>query len=126
MPPSLSFEQKIAERFFTYLKKVCPVQIVLEGRHATWASEKARFLISDLDISYVIADPPIYPIQNQYQQNFIYFRFHGSPKIYRSLYTQSQLRKWIEHLQTSGPRIQKPVWSISGNTAEGNALLNAL
>lgn len=119
LPPSLEFETKIAKAFFIDLRKRCKLPVQLEPRHKSWGELKAVDLLKKYEIGFVLADPqPVVP-KKVIQQN--YFRLHGSPQMYRSLYPDKTLRLYSDKL-----RKLKSAWCIFDNSMYGNATRNAL
>ena len=55
----------------------------------------------------------------------VYYRLHGSPRMYYSSYSPEFLRSLAERL-TMYARPENPVWCIFDNTALGAATSNAL
>jgi uncharacterized protein YecE (DUF72 family) len=54
----------------------------------------------------------------------IYYRLHGSPRKYWSIYSAEQVVKWADELRAL-PR-RATVWCVFDNTAGGGATGNAL
>ncbi len=127
LPPSLTFETRVARTFFAVLRKRFSRAVAIEPRHASWLDARADRLLNDFEIARVAADPPRaegdaapggWP-------GLAYFRLHGSPRIYYSSYTDEYLESLasqLAHLRRRGI----PVWCIFDNTASGAATGNAL
>ena len=126
LPPALSFNPDSAEKFCCYFREKFAGSIVCEPRHLTWFSPQAEQLLIDSQIGRVAADPAISPRGSTPGgwNGSIYFRLHGSPKMYYSNYSDeflndlnSKLRHYLEY---------SDVWCIFDNTAEFHATANAL
>jgi uncharacterized protein YecE (DUF72 family) len=129
LPPSLQFEAKHAEKFFAKLKKFCPVPVALEPRHRTWAQPRALKLLEEYDISKVLADPepcraPL-KLRPGVEKSLRYFRLHGSPIMYRSLYEPELLKKIVYRIRHPISPAQQ-TWVIFDNSTYGRATINAL
>jgi uncharacterized protein YecE (DUF72 family) len=72
----------------------------------------------------VAADPPPVPGADQPGgwPGFVYYRLHGSPRIYYSPYETPFLARLAEQVQN----FPTPAWIIFDNTAYGFAAANAL
>ena len=124
-PPASSSSPETARAFFQSLRERTPVDIVCEPRHRTWFTDEARQVLEDAGIAYVKADPPARERAPAPRDQVVYYRLHGSPKMYYSAYSEAfldALATEISDHEQAGRR----VWCIFDNTAEGAALPNAL
>lgn len=123
LPPSLEYDSKAAEDFFIKLRKYFDQTIVLEARNLSWINRSAFTMMQDLGISKVLADPEKCPGGSEVFEtgDLAYFRYHGSPIIYRSSYSQDQLKS----LALSAKSFRQS-WCIFDNTTLGAGTLNAL
>ena len=127
LPPTLAFDQAITHRFFQSLRKRFKGQVACEPRHITWFGPEPSALLEDFDVARVAADPAIVPeaAEPAGTDSLVYYRLHGSPRIYYSPYT-------ADFLETIGQKINQAVasgteaWCIFDNTAEGAAYRDAL
>ncbi|RKH72931.1 DUF72 domain-containing protein [Corallococcus aberystwythensis] len=125
LPPSLQHEPGTAHAFFQALRERTDVDVVCEPRHRTWFTDEARHVLDGARIRYVKADPIAVDAAEPPDAEVVYYRLHGSPKMYYSAYSQAfleALAKEISGHEQAGRR----VWCIFDNTAEGAALPNAL
>lgn len=127
LPPSLALEPLVAESFFTQLRRKCAAPISCEPRHRTWFEPMADELFVEKEISRVAADPAIVPAAADPGgcDRVVYFRWHGSPRIYYSTYDDDVLRKLSTRLVATAKQADD-VWCIFDNTAEGEATRNAI
>ena len=126
LPPSLSFESRVASRFFQLLRELHKGTVIIEPRHATWFELRVERLLIQYGISRVAADPAKHPkggTPGGATRRLVYYRLHGSPRIYWSDYSREQLRQWSNEIQK---RRSKETWIIFDNTAAGYATANAL
>jgi uncharacterized protein YecE (DUF72 family) len=127
LPPSLEFDAAIAAEFFTLIRRESPANIVCEPRHASWFAPSVDALLRDLSIGRAAADPPIVDAAAQASGGcgLVYYRLHGSPRMYYSPYSSRYLNSLHEQLQTHAAS-GSSVWCIFDNTADHAAWNNAL
>lgn len=126
LPPSLEFEPRIAGAFFTRLRSLFTGQVVCEPRHATWFTTKADQLLVRHQVARVAADPVRAPGADTPGgwPGLVYYRLHGSPRMYWSSYDEAYLERLADTIRRSPSTAE--VWVIFDNTASGAALQNAL
>jgi uncharacterized protein YecE (DUF72 family) len=127
LPPSLAFDAAIARTFFESLRARYSGGLVFEPRHPTWFTAEVERLLVDLRIARVAADPPCGPVATEPGgwRGLVYYRLHGSPRIYYSNYEDDYLVKLAGELRAH-ERSGVPVWCIFDNTAHDHATMNAL
>jgi uncharacterized protein YecE (DUF72 family) len=127
LPPSLEFESGVAEEFLGALRQRYAGPAVLEPRHPTWFAADAEELLLAARVGRVAADPPRDPLDGRPAgcTEVVYYRMHGSQRIYYSAYPPEQLeglsgalRAWAEQ--------GAEAWCIFDNTALGFATFDAL
>jgi uncharacterized protein YecE (DUF72 family) len=127
LPPKLSFDASLADRFFTGLRAVIKGEIACEPRHPTWFETAADNLLDRLRVARVAADPALgtaaalpggWP-------GLAYWRLHGTPAMYRSSYTDTALGCYARQLQ-SAQHAGQAAWCMFDNTAASAATRNAL
>ena len=124
LPPSLKFDSKVAEEFLATLRKLYQAEAVLEPRHSSWFNADANALLQKYKISRVAADPPQGAVEASEpagDTDFVYYRLHGSPRLYYSSYDHDYLAALAAKLAS-----QKHSWVIFDNTASASAYENAL
>ncbi len=126
LPPSLTFSAEIADGFFAALRDRFNGDVALEPRHATWFDPEADRLLTQYRVARVAADPVVVPAAAEPGgwDRLVYYRLHGSPKVYYSAYSDEYLEALTGKL-TRAAR-SATVWCIFDNTAAGAATLNAL
>ena len=125
MPPSLAFNARTAQTFFTLLRAHVPGAIVCEPRHESWFEEKAEQVLVRYQIARVAADPSrikAAKIPGAWP-GIVYYRLHGSPRKYWSRYPLERVRAWADALRAVK---DAEAWCIFDNTAGGAAIENAL
>jgi uncharacterized protein YecE (DUF72 family) len=127
LPPSLSFDAGNAGRFFADLRQRIDADIACEPRHASWFSEAADALLIKHKVARVAADPARVPGAETPGgwDGLVYYRWHGSPRIYYSDYDAAALAALRDQLDATRDR-GIPAWCIFDNTATSAALGNAL
>jgi len=120
LPPSLVYDADVAKTFFRDLAQA-NVAIACEPRHASWFTPDCEKVLKRLNVVRVAADPPRAPNDGipGGDTRMAYFRLHGSPKIYYSEYSDTQLAQLAQKLRPKD-------WCIFDNTAVFHALGNAL
>lgn len=124
LPPSLQFDLATAERFFDLLRSHFSTAVVCEPRHQSWFTPVAYELLKSFRIGRAVADPPVVmtaePVASS---DTVYYRLHGSPRMYYSSYSREYLDLLCTTLLSHSD--EKTIWCIFDNTAEGHATENA-
>jgi uncharacterized protein YecE (DUF72 family) len=125
LPPSLSFDARVAARFFELLRGDYDGFLVCEPRHETWFSGRADSLLVRFKVGRVAADPP--PTVGAEVaggwMGIVYYRLHGAPRKYWSKYDGEYIGALGHAMRSVPPSID--VWCVFDNTASGAALENA-
>jgi uncharacterized protein YecE (DUF72 family) len=126
LPPSLSFDIRVAARFFGLLRERYDGAVVCEPRHVTWFRDAAEALLVRHRVARVAADPPPAPGADRPGgwHGHIYFRLHGSPRKYWSRYDAKYITSMSAALAAVPPATE--TWCVFDNTASGAALDNAM
>ena len=125
LPASAGFDSRRARAFFRTLRGLYAGLVACEPRHPGWYGTTASNLFSDYDVARVVADPPR-PLEARHPggtSSLRYTRWHGSPHVYWSPYSDEQLRALLE-LTLQAPAASD-VWCVFDNTASGSALDDA-
>ncbi len=127
LPPSLALDTRRAGSFFRALRRRTPVPVVCEPRHASWFTAQAEALLQRHAISRAAVDPARVAAAALPggAQGWRYWRWHGSPRMYYSDYTDAALANLAAHVVQHPGQAQAP-WVIFDNTAHGFAIANAL
>jgi uncharacterized protein YecE (DUF72 family) len=126
IPPSFAFDAGVARDFFTDLRSRFEGDVAFEPRHESWFSAAAEQILTDHGIARVAADPARVPqaAEPGGSPELVYYRLHGSPRIYYSAYppeTLDRIASRLEEAAASGAR----TWCIFDNTALGAATADA-
>jgi uncharacterized protein YecE (DUF72 family) len=127
LPPKLELDVTIARQFFTALNARHTRGVSVEPRHPSWFTPDADYLLQELQIARVGADPAIVPAAAEPggSGSMVYYRLHGTPRMYYSAYDSAMLdgvASRLERHRAAGAA----VWCMFDNTAHGAALGNAL
>ncbi|WKB52543.1 DUF72 domain-containing protein [Eleftheria terrae] len=134
LPPSLAFDAAVAGNFFDLLRERHEGPVVCEPRHASWFEPVAERVLKSARVGRVAADParPAAAARpggwmgsaRSSRRATLYYRWHGSPRLYYSRYSPEVLQQWADAL-APGPA-GADTWCIFDNTASGAAMENAL
>ena len=134
LPPSLVWDARVARTFFALLRESWDGPVACEPRHASWFEPAVDRALARMRVSRVAADPArteaaarpggwLGPAGDGVGA-LLYYRWHGSPRIYWSNYGQ----RWLE--QQAARLAEWPAgavpWVIFDNTAAGSATANAI
>ena len=134
LPPSLPFESRVARTFFALLRESWDGPVACEPRHAGWFEPGADRTLAALRVTRVATDPArsdtgarpggwLGPAGDG-AGALLYYRWHGSPRMYWSSYGDDWLARQAAAL-SAWPSGAVP-WVIFDNTASGAATANAL
>lgn len=138
LPPSFGFAAPVAHRFFALLRELHAGAVVCEPRHPGWFTPSADRLLTRYRVGRVAADPAPRSIPQADAERpggwlgidpgaagvTLYYRWHGSPRMYWSGYSEEWLLRQAERV-LDGPK-NADCWCIFDNTASGAALPDAL
>ncbi len=127
LPPKLAFEPAVAEPFLAGLAAASTARLVCEPRHPSWFGEGPDALLGRLGIARAAADPAILPAAALPGGclELVYWRLHGSPRIYRSSYDDGRVDTYAAAL-AEARRAGRTAWCIFDNTAASAATGDAL
>jgi uncharacterized protein YecE (DUF72 family) len=127
LPPKFEFDAAVANAFFHELQKRINVPAAIEPRHASWFTPAVDTWLAKRRIARVAADPARVPdgAAPGGWDKLVYYRWHGSPRIYYSDYDAvalTALKRRLGQHRAGGAE----TWCIFDNTASGAALGNAM
>jgi uncharacterized protein YecE (DUF72 family) len=126
LPASLELEPRVAARFFDSLTVQSAARVACEPRHPSWFTARASDLLQSHGVARVAADPSKMAGGSQPggSRTLIYYRLHGSPRMYYSAYSAGFLSNLAVQVRGS-ISIAKDVWCVFDNTARYEAWPNA-
>jgi uncharacterized protein YecE (DUF72 family) len=127
LPPSLRYQPEVARPFFAALRDRFRGNVACEPRHASWFTSAVDQELVGFGVARVAADPAPVPgakVPGGWP-GLVYYRLHGSPKIYYSAYEPEVLGSVARNLVARADE-GGAVWCIFDNTALGAATENAL
>ena len=126
LPPSFEYDDRRVGRFFDLLRGLYTGPVTCEPRHASWVLEQATRTLARFKVARVAADPPRAPGLDEPAGwgGLIYYRWHGSPRMYFSPYDISTLRALADTISKRKGNAQ--TWCIFDNTGSGAAAANAM
>lgn len=134
LPPSLEFDARAAPAFFAVLRDLHDGAVVCEPRHVSWFDSSAEKMLDQFHIGRVAADPARVSVAAQPggwlgqhgdgTNATVYYRLHGSPRMYWSIYPMERIAEWAAASHALPPGCD--AWCIFDNTAAGGAIRNAL
>ena len=127
LPPSLQFDSAVAHDFWQAVRARFHGQLVCEPRHESWFGVDADQLFAVSNVARVAADPTSVAAGGLPggHPGVVYYRLHGSPRVYYSAYTRDYLESLSNQL-VNACRPGADTWCIFDNTAEAAAITNGL
>lgn len=133
LPPSLEFEARIAKSFFRMVREAIDVSVVCEPRHHSWFSPAADGVLVQMRVGRVAVDPvrcSAGAVPGGWLGHgsdgvgaTVYYRWHGSPRMYWSQYGDAWLDARVKELSRWPDGTA--CWCVFDNTAAGAATANA-
>jgi uncharacterized protein YecE (DUF72 family) len=127
LPPSLGYDAEVVDEFFGTVRGLHTGLVACEPRHESWFGADAERMLTRHGISRVAADPA--RVRDAAEPGgdpaLVYFRLHGSPRMYYSDYEPERLAVVAEQLRLPWAGAAER-WCIFDNTTLGAATGNAL
>jgi uncharacterized protein YecE (DUF72 family) len=126
LPRSRPLEARIAARFFAQLRSRYEGGFAVEARHASWFGAGADAVLQEHDIARVAADPALSEAAAVPggSASIRYWRWHGSPRMYYSDYSDAALQALAKQVRARAPRGSRRI-VVFDNTAHAFATANA-
>jgi uncharacterized protein YecE (DUF72 family) len=96
---------------------------VIEFRHRSWWNENVYQCLAEKNICFCSISHPDLPDDFIPNTSIVYYRFHGTPKLYSSKYPDDDLQKVYAAIQKNGKT--KQAFIYFNNTMAGTAIENA-
>ena len=126
LPRSRPLEAGVARRFFAHLRRRYSGGLACEPRHPSWFTEAADDLLREFSIGRVAADPALSEAAAAPggDASLRYWRWHGSPRMYYSDYSEAALLELAAAVRRPAPRGARRL-VVFDNTAHAFATANA-
>ena len=127
LPPSHAFDRTRTDDFLGCLRGMHAGLVALDPRHPTWFRAEVNAVLSRYAVARVAADPACVPeaAHPGGWAGLVYYRLHGSPRMYYSSYSPDSLASVRARLDaTASPSVER--WCMFDNTTFGAATGNAL
>jgi uncharacterized protein YecE (DUF72 family) len=119
--------------YFSRLIKTLPKTFLyaFEFRHQSWFTKEIFDLVTEEGMVIVLNDSPVingesmWPKVDVTENPFLYLRFHGSPKLYYSNYSEAELKDYAALIKQKNME-NKNALIYFNNDAQGYATKNAL
>ncbi len=120
-PPRFHYDE---ERLTRVLAQLDPsFSNVLEFRHPGWWQEDVYSRLREHGVSFCGMSHPELPDEPVATAPVVYYRFHGVPDLYRSSYSDAQLQKFADEINSKSE--VREVWCYFNNDAAVAAIPNA-
>jgi uncharacterized protein YecE (DUF72 family) len=125
LPPSLEFNRRTVRTFFSSVPRLRGTKVVCEPRHPSWFTSAVDKALRDAGVSRVAADPARCPGAEVPggARRFAYFRWHGTPRLYYSKYSEARLAAFAATVKATKAN---EIWCVFDNTARHAAWDDAL
>ena len=120
MPPSFVYTEAHLYLILESLKR--NFNNVMEFRHESWWRADVFEALKQSGISFSgVSHPSSLPDEIIDNNAIIYYRFHGRPILFKSLYTLTEIKSFADRL----PKLNKQAFIYFNNTWGTSALINA-
>jgi uncharacterized protein YecE (DUF72 family) len=123
LPPSLHRDDETLSSFLSVLPR--GYRHVIEFRHKSWLVEEVFARLRQYQAGLCIFDLPDFTCPLLATAGFAYIRFHGSDRLYSSLYSDEALAGWAEKIAELARNLES-VYIYFNNDVSGFAVDNAL
>jgi uncharacterized protein YecE (DUF72 family) len=125
LPPSLEYDGRTVRAFFKGVPRLRGTKLVCEPRHRSWFTKAAEHALREAGVARVGADPARCAGAEVPGglRRFAYFRWHGTPRLYYSKYSQAQLAVFAALVNSTKAA---EIWCVFDNTARHAAWDDAL
>lgn len=121
LPKQLVYDKILLSKLHSSLDP--SFQNVIEFRHESWWKKSVYTALAKHNISFCGINHPHLPTDVVVNTPFVYYRFHGAPKLYYSEYNDAVIKSFAEDVMKS--RKAKNVFVYFNNTATLAAINNA-
>jgi uncharacterized protein YecE (DUF72 family) len=119
--PRMAYTQEKLDHIISCLDPAFPN--VIEFRHSTWWNDKVYKQLSKHDITFCGISHPALPGDVIINTPLVYYRFHGTPELYKTPYSPEFLKGVTDTIKSK--RKPKEVFLFFNNDIDVNAPRNA-
>lgn len=119
--PRTVYSQEKLEQIINCLDPAFPN--VIEFRHDSWWTDKVYKQLSKHNITFCGISHPTLPDDIVVNNPLVYYRFHGTPELYKTPYNEAFLQKVYDTIKSK--RKSKEVFFFFNNDIDVNAPRNA-
>ena len=120
-PPNFAYSAEHLQRIINSLDN--DFKNIVEFRHSSWWTAEIYAQLGERKIGFCGMSHPEFPDELVYNAEFLYYRLHGQPDLYRSNYTETDLARLYEKLASL--RTVKEAFVYFNNDVKGYATKNA-
>jgi uncharacterized protein YecE (DUF72 family) len=121
LPPRSAYTEERLQRIIDTLDPA--FRNVLEFRHPSWWNEGVYKTLGKHKISFCGMSHPALPDEVVQNSPIVYYRFHGTPELYKSPYDVSFLEKVSDEISSN--KKVKQAYLYFNNDIDGSAIKNA-
>ena len=122
LPPRADYNEERLERIIETLDNSIPN--VVEFRHASWWNQGVYDRLGKNKITFCGISHPTLPEDIVQNTSLLYYRFHGSPELYKSKYSPQKLSSFIQKVNANNHL--KNAFVYFNNDIGGSAIENAV
>lgn len=120
-PPTFDYTEERLEKIIESLN--LSFANVVEFRHTSWWQEKVYRALGDFKITFSGMSHQKLPDEIVINAPLLYYRMHGAPQLYRSLYEPTFLKQLVENI--SEKQNVNDAYIFFNNDNNANAVINA-
>jgi uncharacterized protein YecE (DUF72 family) len=128
LPPNQKAEIERLDEFLKTVRKQFARRrfkpdIAIEFRHQSWFNEQTYEILRRHRVALTIGHSSTYPHEKVFTQDFSYIRLHGPGPMFRSKYSEEELRSWYRFMRKQ--KGIKKFYVYFNNDFQANAIDNA-
>jgi uncharacterized protein YecE (DUF72 family) len=121
LPPKYDYKEERLERILSAMDP--RFKNVLEFRHSSWWNDTVYKTLAEKDVTFCGMSHPLLPDTIVKNAPILYYRLHGVPYLYKSLYSENALKEIADEIKRS--RKVKEVYLYFNNDIDASAINNA-
>lgn len=121
LPPKAIFTKEYLRRIIQNMNS--SFNNVIEFRHPSWWQREVIETLTDHNITFCSISYPGLPDETIVNNSLLYYRFHGTPLLYKSAYKDEKLKQIIADINKQ--KFARNIFLYFNNTASAAALKNA-